>query len=71
MIQEFVVVERQELSDSEATMQRCALLLKRVGDYLKRAPAARKAILGPSQSLDRRAKIDDNVVIIAPHWLLL
>ncbi len=34
MIQEFVVVERQELNDSEATKQRCALLLKRVDDYL-------------------------------------
>jgi ABC-type Fe3+/spermidine/putrescine transport system ATPase subunit len=35
-IQEFVVVERQELNDSEATKQRCALLLKRVDDYLDR-----------------------------------
>lgn len=34
-IQEFVFVERQELNDSEVTMQRCALLLKRVDDYLK------------------------------------
>ena len=34
IIQEFVIVERQELNDSEATMQRCALLLKRVDDYL-------------------------------------
>ena len=33
-IREFVVVERQELNDSEATKQRCALLLKRVDDYL-------------------------------------
>jgi hypothetical protein len=35
VIQEFVIVERQELNDSELTMQRCALLLKRVDDYLK------------------------------------
>jgi hypothetical protein len=34
IIQEFVIVERQGLNDSDATMQRCALLLKRVGDYL-------------------------------------
>ncbi|MEW6339356.1 MAG: hypothetical protein RXR20_29095 [Paraburkholderia sp.] len=33
-VQEFTIVERQELNDSEATMQRCALLLKRVDDYL-------------------------------------
>ena len=35
IIQEFVIVKRQELNDSEATIQRCALLLKRVDDYLK------------------------------------
>ena len=35
IIQEFAIVERQELNDSEATMQRCALLLTRVDDYLK------------------------------------
>ncbi len=35
IIREFIVIERQELNDSEATMQRCALLLKRVDDYLK------------------------------------
>ena len=34
IIQEFAIVERQELNDSEATVQRCALLLKRVDDYL-------------------------------------
>jgi len=34
IIQGFVIVERQELDDSEATMQRCALLLKRVDAYL-------------------------------------
>lgn len=33
IIREFVIVECQELNDSEATMQRCALL-KRAGDYL-------------------------------------
>ena len=35
IIQEFLVIERQELNDSEATTQRCTLLLKRVDDYLK------------------------------------
>jgi len=35
IIQEFAIVERQELNDSEATMQRYALLLTRVDDYLK------------------------------------
>lgn len=35
IIQEFAVIERQELNDSETTMLRCALLLKRVDDYLK------------------------------------
>ena len=34
IIQGFVIVERQELNDSEATMQRCALLLNRVAEYL-------------------------------------
>jgi len=34
VIQEFVVVQRQELNDSGATMQRCALLLTRVEKYL-------------------------------------
>ena len=33
-IEGFVIIERQELNDGEATMQRCALLLKRVGEYL-------------------------------------
>jgi hypothetical protein len=35
IVREFVIVERQELNDSEATMERCALLLKRVDEYLK------------------------------------
>jgi hypothetical protein len=35
IVQEFVIIERQELHDSEATVQRCALLLKRVDDYLE------------------------------------
>jgi hypothetical protein len=34
-IQEFDILERRELDDSEGTMQRCLLLLKRVDDYLK------------------------------------
>jgi hypothetical protein len=33
-IEGFVIIERQELNDSEPTTQRCALLLKRVGTYL-------------------------------------
>jgi hypothetical protein len=35
IIQEFAVIERQELNDSEATLLRCALLLQRVDHYLK------------------------------------
>lgn len=35
IIQEFVVIQNHELNDSDATMQRCALLLKRVDSYLK------------------------------------
>lgn len=34
IVQGFVIVERQELYDSEATIQRCALLLQRVAEYL-------------------------------------
>lgn len=34
VIQEFGVIERQELNDSVATKIRCALLLKRVNDYI-------------------------------------
>ncbi|MFM0247761.1 hypothetical protein PQR05_37780 [Paraburkholderia sediminicola] len=34
VIQEFSILERQELNDSQATMQRCELLFKRVDDYL-------------------------------------
>ena len=45
IIQEFVIVERQELNDSEATMQRCALLLKRVDAYLT---GGRNASMSPS-----------------------
>ena len=33
IVQEFVVIKNHELNDSEATMQRCALLLKRVDGY--------------------------------------
>ena len=35
VIQEFKVIERQELNDSEATKTRCALLLERVDHYIK------------------------------------
>jgi len=34
VIQEFSILGRQELNDSQATMQRCELLFKRVDDYL-------------------------------------
>jgi hypothetical protein len=34
-VQAFEILERRELNDSEGTMQRCALLLRRVDDYLK------------------------------------
>lgn len=40
-IQEFDILERRELNDSEGTMQRCLLLLKRVDDYLKACGHAR------------------------------
>ena len=39
VIQEFSVIERQELNDSEATKIRCALLLERVEDYIKSSPS--------------------------------
>lgn len=35
IVREFAVLERQELNDSEAARLRCALLLKRVDDYLQ------------------------------------
>ena len=35
VIQEFRVIGRQDLNDSEPTKIRCALLLKRVDDYIK------------------------------------
>ncbi|WP_443093223.1 YunG family protein [Duganella margarita] len=35
IVQEFAVLERQELNDSEAIRLRCALLLNRVDDCLK------------------------------------
>ena len=38
VIQEFAVIERQELNDSERTIIRCALLLKRVEDYINARP---------------------------------
>jgi hypothetical protein len=38
IVQRFATVERHELNDTEATVQRCALLLKRVDDYLNVRP---------------------------------
>jgi len=35
IVREFAVLDRRELGDSEATIQRCALLLRRVETYLK------------------------------------
>jgi hypothetical protein len=35
VVQEFVVLDRQDLGDGEATIQRCALLLQRVEDYFR------------------------------------
>ncbi|MYM26058.1 hypothetical protein GTP46_25850 [Duganella sp. FT135W] len=40
IVQEFTVVKREQLNDSDATMLRCALLLKRVEDYLKTRSSA-------------------------------
>jgi len=39
VIQEFAVIDRRELNDSEGTMVRCALLLERVKDFLKARPS--------------------------------
>lgn len=38
IVQEYAVIGRQKLNDSEATRLRCALLLKRVDDCLKVSP---------------------------------
>lgn len=38
IIREFVVLDRQNLGDTEPTLQRCALLLNRVEDYLRNHP---------------------------------
>ncbi len=35
VVREFVVLDRQNLGDSESGIKRCALLLKRVEDYLR------------------------------------
>lgn len=40
VIRDFVVLDRQQLDDSEVTIQRCALLLKRVASYLRKLRAA-------------------------------
>jgi hypothetical protein len=36
VVREFVVLDRRDLSDSEATVQRCALLLERVESYFRK-----------------------------------
>ena len=36
VVREFIVLDRQDLDDSEATIQLCALLLKRVEDYFRK-----------------------------------
>jgi hypothetical protein len=36
VVQEFIVLDRQDLGDSEATIQRCALLLQRVESYFRK-----------------------------------
>lgn len=38
IVQSFAMVDRHELNDTEATVQRCALLLKRVDDCLNARP---------------------------------
>ena len=38
IVREFVILDRCNLNDSEATLQRCALLLKRVEGYLRASP---------------------------------
>jgi hypothetical protein len=35
VVRELIVLDRQDLGDSEATIQRCALLLRRVENYLR------------------------------------
>lgn len=40
IVQEFKIVTREELNDSEATTLRCTLLLERVDSYLKTHSAA-------------------------------
>src|SRR5262245_16639492 len=34
-VSEFTVLDREQLGDSDATIERCALLLRRVEDYLR------------------------------------
>jgi hypothetical protein len=40
VVREFVVLDRHELGDSDATLERCALLMKRVEAYLSNSNAA-------------------------------
>jgi len=37
VVREFVVLDRQQLADTEASIQRCALLLKRVEGHLRKS----------------------------------
>lgn len=39
VVREFVVLNRQDLGDNEATIQRCALLLRRVEDHFRALPS--------------------------------
>ncbi|WP_084293246.1 hypothetical protein [Bradyrhizobium sp. WSM3983] len=39
VVRDFVVLDRQQLVDSEVTIQRCSLLLKRVESYLRNLSA--------------------------------
>lgn len=38
IIRQFIVLDRENLGDGDATIRRCALLLNRVEDYLRRQP---------------------------------
>jgi hypothetical protein len=41
VVRDFVILDRHNLADSAATLERCALLLDRVGAYLRDAAATR------------------------------
>lgn len=42
VVKEYVVLDRRQLDDSEATLQRCGLLLKRVEDFLRKSSSSRR-----------------------------